>query len=64
VQELRLAYGQRMMQGVSGGEDAVDGALGRPREEEKMVMDARRRGGREVGGLSEDEFEDAVEELR
>jgi hypothetical protein len=63
VQELRLAYGQRMMQGVNGGEDAVAGALGRPREEEKMMMEARSWDDREVGGPSEDEFEDAVEEL-
>lgn len=63
VQDLRLAYGERMMQGVNGGQNAVAGALGRPREEEKMVMEARRRGDGEVAGLSEDEFEDAVEEL-
>jgi hypothetical protein len=63
VYAQRLAYAQRMMEGISGGEGVEEGALGKPIEGEKDEADARRQFIMEMGGESDAEFEDAVEEL-
>ncbi|KAF1944673.1 hypothetical protein EJ02DRAFT_340315 [Clathrospora elynae] len=51
VRERRVAYGQRMMEGIVGGGG------------EKEVL-GQRQSEREMGGVSDEEFEDAVEILR
>jgi hypothetical protein len=62
VHAHRLAYGQMMLQGIAGGENVLEGALGKMREGEAEAMDMRRRGGESDEDI-EIEFEDAVEDL-
>jgi hypothetical protein len=69
VHAHRLAYGQAMMQGIIGGEEVVEGALGKGREGEGEAMEMKRKGVGAVeksDGSDDDmdtEFEDAVEDL-
>lgn len=66
VREHRVAYGQRMMEGISGGEGLVDAAAAKPREGEEEAMAAMRPSVKEVDEDSDEEmeFEDAVEQVR
>jgi hypothetical protein len=63
VREHRVAYGQRMMEGISGGEGLIDAAAAKPSEGEEEAMAAMRRVVKDMGGDSDEEmeFEDAVE---
>lgn len=65
VHAHRLAYGQTMMDSISGGEAVVEGALGKASEEENEAMEARRQFVTEMGNESDEEtgFEDALEDL-
>jgi hypothetical protein len=67
VHAHRMAYGQKMMEDISGGESLVEGACGKPAEGEKeaLKLAATSQFVKDMGGESEGEmeFEDAMEEL-
>lgn len=61
VREQRVNAGRRMLQGVRGGESVLS-ATGRAVEGEGSVL-VTEGGEKEMGGESEEEFEDAVEDI-
>jgi len=65
VHAHRIAYGQKMMEGIGGGEGVLEGALARAKEGEVEAVMARRQE-MVVGSESDEEMEfaDAMEDLR
>ncbi|KAH7086358.1 hypothetical protein FB567DRAFT_471912 [Paraphoma chrysanthemicola] len=66
VHAHRLASGQEMLKDISGATDFVEGALGKPTDEDKVDISDKEQllKDMEGDGDEEEQFEDAVEDLK